>query len=91
MAHAVQHGRTRLAGLSLALALAGAAPLAAQVTAPPAPPAQEPLSFRAAMELATTTNLELAARSTLLGLSVSTVITLVFVPTALALVGTRRR
>jgi len=61
LAHAVQHGKTRLAGLSLALALAGAAPLAAQVTAPPAPPAQEPLSFRAAMDLATTTNLELAA------------------------------
>jgi cobalt-zinc-cadmium efflux system outer membrane protein len=48
-------------GLWVALALAGAAPLAAQGTAPPSPPAQAPLSFRAAMDLAISTNLELAA------------------------------
>jgi cobalt-zinc-cadmium efflux system outer membrane protein len=51
-----------VAGLLAALALAaGAAPLAAQNPAPPAPSAQPPLSFRAAMDLAFSANLELAA------------------------------
>ena len=61
MAHAAEHGKARIAGLWLALALAAPAPLAAQGTAPPSSPAQEPLSFRAAMDLAISTNLELAA------------------------------
>jgi cobalt-zinc-cadmium efflux system outer membrane protein len=46
--------------VTLAL-LAGPASIAAQGTAPPSPPAQALLSFRAAMELALSTNLELAA------------------------------
>ena len=61
MAHAAPFRTTRAVGLWVALALAGAAPLAAQGTAPPSPPAQAPLSFRAAMDLAISTNLELAA------------------------------
>jgi cobalt-zinc-cadmium efflux system outer membrane protein len=48
-------------GLWVALALAGAAPLAAQGNSAPSPPAQAALSFRAAMDLALSTNLELAA------------------------------
>jgi cobalt-zinc-cadmium efflux system outer membrane protein len=43
------------------LILAGPASLAAQGTSPQAPPAQAPLAFRAAMDLAISTNLELAA------------------------------
>ena len=43
------------------LILAGPASLAAQGASPQAPPAQAPLAFRAAMDLAISTNLELAA------------------------------
>jgi cobalt-zinc-cadmium efflux system outer membrane protein len=43
------------------LVLAGPVPLAAQGTSPQAPLAQAPLAFRAAMDLAISTNLELAA------------------------------
>jgi len=61
--HAAQFGRTRSAGLrvTLALVLAGPALLAAQGAAPQPAPAQSPLTFRAAMDLAISTNLELAA------------------------------
>jgi len=62
LAHAAPFRTIRAVGLWVALALvAGAAPLAAQGTAPPSPPAQAALSFRAAMDLAISTNLELAA------------------------------
>ena len=61
MAHAAEHGKTRIAGLWLALALAAPASLAAQGAAPPSPSRQAPLSFREAMDLAISTNLELAA------------------------------
>ena len=61
MAHGAEHGKTRIAGIWLALILTAPASLAAQGAAPPSPPAQEPLSFRAAMDLAISTNLELAA------------------------------
>jgi len=43
------------------LVLAGPVPLAAQGTSPPAQPVQDALTFRAAMDLAISTNLELAA------------------------------
>jgi cobalt-zinc-cadmium efflux system outer membrane protein len=43
------------------LVLAGRVPLAAQGTSPPAQPVQDALTFRAAMDLAISTNLELAA------------------------------
>jgi cobalt-zinc-cadmium efflux system outer membrane protein len=43
------------------LVLAGPVPLAAQGTSPPAQPVQDVLTFRAAMDLAISTNLELAA------------------------------
>ena len=61
MARAAQSGRTRLAGLLVALTLLGSLPLMAQGPAPPSATAQAPLTFRAAMELAIATNLELAA------------------------------
>lgn len=61
MAHAAPFRTTRAVGLWVALALAGAAPLAAQGNSAPSPPAQAALSFRAAMDLALSTNLELAA------------------------------
>jgi hypothetical protein len=43
------------------LVLAGPVPLAAQGTSPPAQPVQDALTFRAAMDPAISTNLELAA------------------------------
>jgi len=43
------------------LVLAGRVPVAAQGTSPPAQPVQDALTFRAAMDLAISTNLELAA------------------------------
>ena len=61
MAHAAQFGLTRVVGLWAALALSGSLPLMAQGTAPPSTAAQAPLTFRAAMDLAISTNLELAA------------------------------
>jgi len=48
-------------GFWMALALAAPVPLLAQGIAPPSPAAQAPITFRAAMDLAISANLELAA------------------------------
>ena len=61
MAHAAQVRRNRTARWLAILVLAGRVPLAAQGTSPPAQPVQDALTFRAAMDLAISTNLELAA------------------------------
>jgi len=61
LAHAAQVRRNRTARWLAILVLAGRVPLAAQGTSPPAQPVQDALTFRAAMDLAISTNLELAA------------------------------